>query len=100
MALNMYIITFKGGFNQGASQTVQRYVKQLGGYVLMVTPNGPIVAMDDGHAPAVGRHPMVAFVGGITFNPKGVAAKELQSIFVENLRKQRPQSEAREPEDS
>ncbi len=96
MGLNMYIITFKGGFNQGASREIQRYVRQLGGFILMVTPNGPIVAVDDGHAPAIGRHPMVEFVGGITFNPRGVASKELQRIFVENLSKQRPISEDRE----
>ncbi len=101
MGLNMYIITFKGGFNQGASRDVQRYVRQLGGYILMVTPNGPIVAVDDGHAPAIGRHPMVESVGGITFNPRGVAGKELQRIFVENLQKQRsPSSDGREPGDS
>jgi len=88
MAMQMYIITFKGGFSQEASRDVQRHVRRLGGFILMVTPNGPIVAIDDSRAAAVGSHPAIAFVGGVTLNQRGRAAQELQRIFAENLSKQ------------
>ncbi len=88
MAMQMYILTFKGGFSQDASRDVQRHVRRLGGFILMVTPNGPIVAIDDSQAAAVSQHPAAAFMGGVTFNPRGHAAQELQRIFAENLSKQ------------
>jgi hypothetical protein len=88
MALQMYIVTFRGGFNQESSRNVQQHFRKLGGYVLMVTPNGPIVAIDDSQAGAAGKHPAIAFMGGVSFNPKGKAAEALQRIFAENLSKQ------------
>ncbi len=88
MAMQMYIITFKGGFSQEASRAVQRHVRQLGGFILMVTPNGPIVAVDDSQAAAVRKHAAVDFMGGVSLNPRGRAAQELQRIFTENLSKQ------------
>ncbi len=88
MSLQMYIVTFKGGFNQESSKSVQQHIRKLGGYVLMVTPNGPIVAIDDSQAAAAGKHPAIAFMGGVSFNPKGKAAEALQRIFAENLSKQ------------
>jgi hypothetical protein len=88
MGMQMYIITFKGGFNQDASRDVQRQVRKLGGFILMVTPNGPIVAIDDSQAAAVGKLSAVEFMGGVSFNPRGRAAESLQRIFAENLSKQ------------
>lgn len=88
MAMQMYMITFKGGFSQDASRDVQRHVRCLGGWILMVTPNGPIIAIDDSQAPAVSKHSSVAFMGAVSFNPRGRASQELQRIFAENLSKQ------------
>lgn len=98
MAMQMYIITFRGGFSQDASREVQRHVRRLGGLILMVTPNGPIVAIDDSQAAAVSKHSSVAFMGAVTFNPRGRAAQELQRIFAENLSKQITISAAGSPE--
>jgi hypothetical protein len=92
----MYIVTFKGGYSDEASRDVQRHVRQLGGYILMVTRQGPIVTIDDSLAPKVANHPSVELMGGVTFNPRGVAAKQLQAIFAENLSKQITVSEAAE----
>ena len=88
MAMQMYIITFKGGFSQEASRDVQREVRALGGFILMVTPNGPLIALDDSRISRISRHAAVAFVGGVSLNPRGRAAQELQRIFAENLSKQ------------
>jgi hypothetical protein len=84
----MYIVTFKGGFSQESSRSVQQHIRKLGGYILMVTPNGPIVAIDDSQAAAAGKHPAIAFMGGVSFNPRGKAAEALQRVFAENLSKQ------------
>jgi hypothetical protein len=88
MSMQMYIITLKGGFSQDASRDVQRHVRHLGGYILMVTTNGPIVAIDDSRSAAVNRHPAIAYMGAVTLNPHGRAAQALQNLFAENLSKQ------------
>jgi hypothetical protein len=86
--MQMYMITLDGGFSQDASRDVQRHVRQLGGYILMVTPNGPIVAIDDSLSARVAIHPSVASMGGVTLNPRGQAARYLEAVFAENLSKQ------------
>ena len=88
MSMQMYIVTFKRGFSPESSRSVQQHVHHLGGFILMVTNNGPIIAIDDAKAAAVARHPCVAFIGGVTFNPRGLAAESLQRIFADNLSKQ------------
>jgi|ERR1700746_48981 len=88
MGMQMFIITFKGAFTQEASRSVQQHVRKLGGLILMVTPNGPLVAIDDSKAAAVTQHPSVGFMGGVSFNPRGKAAQELERIFAENINKQ------------
>ena len=88
MAMQMYMITFKGGFSQDASRDVQRHIRQLGGFILMVTPNGPIIAIDDSLAPAVAKLACVDSIGGVSLNPRGRAAQHLESIFAENLSRQ------------
>ena len=88
MGMQMYIVTFKGGFSQEASRSVQQHIRKLGGYILMVTANGPLVAIDDSQSAAVARHPSIAFMGGVNFNPRGKAAQALERIFTENLSKQ------------
>lgn len=102
MSMQMYIVTFKGGFSQEASRSLQQHVHHLGGFILMVTSNGPVIAIDDAKAAAVAQHPRVAFVGGVTFNPRGLAAESLQRLFAENLSKQVivPQAAGRAPEKS
>ncbi|MGA8532772.1 MAG: hypothetical protein WB615_01545 [Candidatus Tumulicola sp.] len=94
MGMNMYIVTFKGGYNEETSRSVALLVKRLGGFILMVTRNGPVVAIDDSQAAALNRHPAVEFVGGVTYNPRGVAAQELQRLFVENASKQVERSDS------
>jgi len=102
MSMQMYIVTFKGGFNQQASRSLQQHVHHLGGFILMVTNNGPLIAIDDAKAAAVAQHSSVAFIGGVTFNPRGLAAESLQRIFADNLSKQVivQEATARAPEKS
>ena len=88
MAMQMYIVAFRGAFSQDTSRSVQHCVKQHGGFVLMVMKTGIIVALDDALVSEVEKHPEVKLVGGVTLNPRGYAAERLQRIFAENLSKQ------------
>jgi hypothetical protein len=88
MSMQMFMIALKGKYNEEASREMQRFVRQCGGLILMVTRNGPLVALENTKLPAVAKHPMVRFIGPVTLNPRGLAAQELQRIFAENLSKQ------------
>ena len=48
MATQIYIVTLRGGYTPESSRDVQRFVRGSGGYILMVTRTGPIIAIDDG----------------------------------------------------
>jgi len=88
MAMQMFLVAMKPGFSQETSRDVQQLVSKNGGFILMVTRNGPVVALDDSRVGAISSHPQVRMVGGVTLNPKGLAADRLQRIFTENLSKQ------------
>jgi len=88
MAAQMYMVALKGEFSQEASRDVQRRVRNLGGLILMVTRNGPIVMLDDRQAPQLASHPSVRMVGGVALNPNGMAAERLKRIFAQNVSKQ------------
>lgn len=88
MAIQMYFMVLKGEFSQDSSRDVQRHVRALGGLILMVTRNGPVVAIDDAKTIRLATHPKVAMVGPVTLNPRGWAADRLQRVFAENLSKQ------------
>jgi len=88
MAMQMYIVAFKGQFSQEVSRGIQHRIRQNGGYILMVMKTGVIAALDDSRVPQVESHPDVGLVGGVTLNPRGYAADRLQKVFAENLSKQ------------
>jgi len=88
MGLQTYIITQNGEYSLDSSRELQLFVRQRGGYILMVTRTGPIILIDDSQAHALAGHPLVGFIGPVTLNPRGVAADILQRIFAENLSKQ------------
>jgi hypothetical protein len=84
----MYMIAVRGGLTDETSRDLQRFVRQRGGFILMVTRTGPIVALEEGQAGALADHPLVEFVGPVQLNPRGFAAEQLERIFAENLSKQ------------
>jgi len=88
MAMQMYFVSLRGDFSQETSREVQQLVHQRGGFVLMVTRTGLVVVLDDSQAPNVAKNQSVKSVGGVTLNPRGLAAERLQRIFAENLSKQ------------
>jgi hypothetical protein len=88
MNMQMYLIAQKGEYTQESSRDLQRYVRQCGGFILMVTRTGPLVALEEASAALVAKHPLVSFIGPVRLNPHGIAAGHLQRIFAENLSKQ------------
>lgn len=88
MPMQMYIIAQKGGYSPDTARDLIGLVRQCGGFVLMTTRTGPLIALDDTALPTVAKHPLVAFIGPVTLNPRGIAADRLQRIFAENLSKQ------------
>jgi hypothetical protein len=88
MGMQMWIIEQKGEYTPESSRTLQEFVHEHGGFILMVTRTGPLVALEDSKAAVVEKHPLVAFMGPVQLNPHGIAARQLQQIFAENLAKQ------------
>ena len=88
MTMQMYIVAFEGGYADDKSREIQRRVLENGGFILMVTRSGPLVAIDDSKVSVIAKLPQVAFVGPVTLNPRGYAAERLQHLFAENLSKQ------------
>jgi hypothetical protein len=88
MGVQMWFIASRGDLTDETSRALQHAVREQGGLIMMVTRTGPIVALDDAAAAEVERHPLVAFMGPVQLNPRGLAADRLQRIFAENLSKQ------------
>jgi hypothetical protein len=88
MAMQMYFIAWKGEFSENNSRNLQQAVRAAGGFILMVTRNGPLVALPTMEAPKVEKHPLVQTMGPVMLSPRGLAAQRLQQIFAQNLSKQ------------
>jgi hypothetical protein len=86
--MQMWLIAVRGELTDGSSRELQRAVRERGGLILMVTRTGPIVALEDSEAAEVEKHPLVAFMGPVQLNPRGIAADRLQRVFAENLSRQ------------
>lgn len=84
----MFMIALKGGYSDESSRDVQRCVREHGGFILMSTRTGPLVALPEQEVASVSKHPLVAFIGGVTLNPRGFAADRLARVFAENLSRQ------------
>jgi hypothetical protein len=84
----MYLIAVRGGMSDEKSRDLQRFVRYHDGFILMVTRTGPIIALDEAKSTLVSNHPLVEFMGPVELNPRGFAARQLESIFAANLGKQ------------
>jgi hypothetical protein len=84
----MYMVAVRGGVTEDNSPLIQRFIRDQGGLILMVTRTGPIVALEEAKAGAVSDHPLVEFMGPVQLNPRGFAAEHLERIFAANLSRQ------------
>jgi hypothetical protein len=88
MPFRMWFIAQAGEVTDGSLRELCTVIRELGGVILMNTRTGPLVALDDDVAQAVEQHPLVAHIGPVALNPRGLAADRLQHIFAENISKQ------------
>ena len=88
MDVQMYIVAFKDEATGEAARAIEEQVRQCGGFVLMATRSGPLVLLPPAAVAVVAKHPRVGFVGGVTLDPSGFAAQQLQRVFLENLTRQ------------
>ncbi|SRR6266478_9137842 len=88
MGMQMWMIQQEGEYSPESSRELQQFVRSCGGFILMVTRTGPLVALDDSKTARVQNHPLVVSMGPVHLNPRGLAAERLQQIFAENLSKQ------------
>lgn len=86
--MQMFMIALEGGYSDEKSRDVQRFVHEHGGFILMSTRTGPLIALPEEELPIVAKHPLVSFIGGVTLNPRGFAADRLARVFAENLSRQ------------
>lgn len=95
MAFQTYLVCCQSGCDTGIIKSVAVYIRRLNGLVLMATRQGAIVAgFDDSLVELVRRYRGVAFVGGVTLDPRGNATWELHRVFAEHLALQvNPRSE-------
>ena len=72
MAVRMWFIAQKGEVTDESSRELCGAIRECGGLILMATRTGPLVAL----------------MGPVALNPRGLAADRLERIFAENLGKQ------------
>jgi hypothetical protein len=86
--MRMWMISQRGEVTDDTSRELQRWVKECGGLILIMTRSGPLVALDDEDAPIVEQHSLVEHMGPVELNPHGLAAKRLEQVFAQNLSRQ------------
>lgn len=86
--MRMWMIAQRGEVTDNTSRELQRWVRECGGLIMMMTRSGPLVALDDEDAPAVEGHRLVEHMGPVQLNPHGLAAKRLEQVFARNLSRQ------------
>jgi hypothetical protein len=89
MAFQVYLVVCRDGRSVEGVKEVVAYLRELGALVLLATKQHAVVAgFDDSRLEFVRRHHGVSFVGGVTLDPRGLAAGELQVAFREHLTRQ------------
>lgn len=86
MAVQMFLIQPRDADDDAARETLATIITQRGGFILMATSHGSLIAaFDDAHLEAVKKHPLVEFASGVTLDPNGPGAAKLQRMFAENV---------------
>jgi hypothetical protein len=87
MAVQMYLVHPKG--DDEHREALAEFIAMRQGFILMATSTGSLIAaFDDAYLESVREHSCTEFVGGVSFNPEGAAAKKLQRLFAHNVAQQ------------
>jgi hypothetical protein len=82
----MYLVQPKERNDEAARVEIAEYIAYHQGFILMATSYGSLlVAIEEQYLDMVKRHHQVEFVGGVSFNPDGPAAAQLQQLFAQNV---------------
>ena len=91
MAIQMYLINLQADCagDDEVRAGVAEEVARIGGFVLMATSTGALIAaFDDCHVRRLQALPAVDFCGGITLDPNGAAADKIRNFFAANVARQ------------
>ncbi len=88
MAVQTYLIQLKTQRegDADARDALADTIAGIGGFILMATSAGSIIAaFDDAYIARVSADPAVALCSGVTLNPRGAAAEKLKHLFARNV---------------
>jgi hypothetical protein len=86
MTIQMYLVQPKDREDDGARETLAEYIAHRGGFILMATSYGSLIAaFDDQYLEAIKAHYLVEFASGVTLNLNAPGAEALRQMFAENV---------------
>jgi hypothetical protein len=86
MTVQMYLVQPKDREDDHAREAIAEYIAQRGGFILMATSYGSLIAaFDDQHLETIKAHYLVDFASGVTLNPNAPGAAALRQLFAENV---------------
>lgn len=88
MAMQAYLVHCTEG-TVGTLKSIATQIRSLNGLILMATRQGVLIAaFDDAQVERVRKIGGVTFVGGVTLDPRGQAARELNAVFATHIARQ------------
>ena len=86
MPSQMFLIHPHDRESEGAREEIATFIAQRGGFILMATSYGSLVAaFDDAHLEAVKHHACVDFAAGVSLDPNAPGAAALRQLFARNV---------------
>lgn len=86
MPTQMFLVQPRARDDDAAREEIAAFIAQRGGFVLMATSYGSLIAaFDDVHLDTVKHHALVDFAGGVTLDPSAPGAAALQQLFAQNV---------------
>jgi hypothetical protein len=86
MGVQMFLVHPKNTEDEDAREQIAQFVAQRGGFILMATSHGSIIAaFEEGYLDALKANVFVEFASGLTFDPSAPGASALQQVFAQNI---------------
>jgi hypothetical protein len=93
--MEMLLVRPRDGAPPGVDEQIAEWTATHDGLILMATAAGSlVVALPRAHKEQLRAHPLVGFVGGVTLQGDGKAARALKQRFAENAARQLVQRHA------
>lgn len=86
MGVQMFLVHPKNTEDEDAREQIAQFIAQRGGFILMATSHGSIIAaFEEGYLEALKASMFVEFASGVTFDPSAPGASALQQVFAQNI---------------